>query len=473
MLEEASPLLGGQQKATPKWVSIYWLSTVVFCLSTAGSILNVPLTQLIEDNICSRYAQQGTPTERHCKTDDIQSELAYLNGNLSLVEAVVGLFVAFPFGVLADRVGRKPVMILSVIGASLALAWELAVIAFPKIVRVQAILAGPLFTVVGGGNTVLLANLYSIASDLVTQSDRASAFFLMAFSSLAGASLGPALSVKLMETFSPWVAAFASFFVNLIALIPLFSIPETLSILKPASTTANDNIGSEESHPNTFKFCLSQSFQLLIVSFASLKSYSIILVLATFLTVAPEILGTSQFMAQYISKRFGLSLARTGYLLTLRGVIHMVVLLFILPLLSKLLLQYRNPAVKDLILARASVAFAAVGALCMAAPQIGMVMVGLAVHSLGSGLTALCRSLATSYVAPQDTSKLNTAIGIVETTGSLLAGPALAWLFETGMRLGGMSLGLPYFGLAGSFVFCLIDLLFVQIPSSEGASASD
>ncbi|KAJ5140651.1 hypothetical protein N7448_004059 [Penicillium atrosanguineum] len=473
MLEEASPLLGGQQKATPKWVSIYWLSTVVFCLSTAGSILNVPLTQLIEDNICSRYAQQGTPTERHCKTDDIQSELAYLNGNLSLVEAVVGLFVAFPFGVLADRVGRKPVMILSVIGASLALAWELAVIAFPKIVRVQAILAGPLFTVVGGGNTVLLANLYSIASDLVTQSDRASAFFLMAFSSLAGASLGPALSVKLMETFSPWVAAFASFFVNLIALIPLFFIPETLSILKPASTTANDNIGSEESHPNTFKFCLSQSFQLLIVSFASLKSYSIILVLATFLTVAPEILGTSQFMAQYISKRFGLSLARTGYLLTLRGVIHMVVLLFILPLLSKLLLQYRNPAVKDLILARASVAFAAVGALCMAAPQIGMVMVGLAVHSLGSGLTALCRSLATSYVAPQDTSKLNTAIGIVETTGSLLAGPALAWLFETGMRLGGMSLGLPYFGLAGSFVFCLIDLLFVQIPSSEGASASD
>lgn len=91
MLEEASPLLGGQQKATPRWVSIYWLSTVVFCLSAAGFILTVPLTQLIEDNICSRYAQQGTPTERDCKNDDIQSKLAYLNGNLSLVEAVVGI----------------------------------------------------------------------------------------------------------------------------------------------------------------------------------------------------------------------------------------------------------------------------------------------------------------------------------------------------------------------------------------------
>ncbi|KAF7184358.1 hypothetical protein CNMCM7691_005110 [Aspergillus felis] len=437
MLEEASPLLGGQRRAASRWSSIYWLSTVVFCLSAAGFMLNVPLTQLIEENICTRYAPQGAPTERHCKSDEIQSKLAYLNGNLSLVEAVVGLFVAFPFGVLADRVGRKPVIFLSVIGTSLALAWELAVIAFPKIVQVQAILAGPLFTVVGGGNTVLLANLYSIASDLVAQSDRASAFFLMAFSSLVGACLGPALSSKLMETFSPWIAAFASFFVNLIAWIPLFFVPETLSISKPDS---DDDSHLEESQPDSFKFHLSQSLQLLIAYLGSLKSCSMALVLATFLTVAPEILGTSQFMAQYISKRFDWPLAETGYLLTLRGVIHMAVLLFILPLLSKLLLRYRNPAVKDLILARASVVFAAVGALCMAAPQIRVVMAGLAVHSLGSGLAPLCRSLATTYVAPQDTSKLNTVIGIVETTGSLFAGPALAWLFETGMRLGGLML---------------------------------
>jgi hypothetical protein len=58
------------------------------------------------------------------------------------------------------------------IGTSLTLAWELAVIALPSIIPVQFILAGPLFAVIGGGNTVLIANLYSIASDLVVQSDR-------------------------------------------------------------------------------------------------------------------------------------------------------------------------------------------------------------------------------------------------------------------------------------------------------------
>jgi hypothetical protein len=88
MLEETSPLLGGQKS---RWLSIYWLSAVVFCLSVAGTFLNVPLTRLIEDNLCSRYSQ-GTPTEELCKTDKIQSKLAYLNGGLPLMEAVVGTY---------------------------------------------------------------------------------------------------------------------------------------------------------------------------------------------------------------------------------------------------------------------------------------------------------------------------------------------------------------------------------------------
>lgn len=293
---------------------------------------------------------------------------------------------------------------------------------------------------------------------------RASTFFLMAFASLVGASVGPAISSIFMETFSPWISTLIAFFTNLAALIPLFFVPETLSPSKLDSNSEQD--AESEGGPYTFRSRLSQSLQL-GSSIAPLKSPSLILVLATFLTAAPEVLGTSQFLAQYISKRFGWPLSKTGYLLTLRGVIHMGILLFTLPLLSKMLLQYYRAPVKDLILARTSVAIAAVGALFMAGSQIGLVITGLAVHSLGSGLAPLCRSLATSYVTPQDTSKLNTAIGIVMTTGSLFAGPALAWLFETGMELGGTALGLPYYGLAGSFVLCLVGLIFVYPPAEE------
>lgn len=58
------------------------------------------------------------------------------------------------------------------IGTSLSLIWELTIIGLPSIIRVESILIGPLFVVVGGGNGVLVANLYSIASDLVSQTDR-------------------------------------------------------------------------------------------------------------------------------------------------------------------------------------------------------------------------------------------------------------------------------------------------------------
>ncbi|KAF7585612.1 hypothetical protein BBP40_010474 [Aspergillus hancockii] len=116
-------------------------------------------------------------------------------------------------------------------------------------------------------------------------------------------------------------------------------------------------------------------------------------------------------------------------------------------------------------LARLKAVLAAAGALGMAASQIGLVISGLILLSLGAGLAPLNRSLATSYLSPQDTSKLNTLIGIVETVGMLFAGPGLEWLFKTGLKLHGSLIGLPYFGLAGMFVLCLVGLLFVHPPA--------
>ncbi|KAJ5719578.1 hypothetical protein N7493_007156 [Penicillium malachiteum] len=464
MLDETLPLLAAQQKPKSRWSSVYWLCTVVFFLAASGSILNVPLTQLVENNICSRYYHESDLAERNCKA--IEGSLSHWEP-LSLVEAVVGLFVAFPFGALADRIGRKPILVLAVIGSSLAVVWELAIVAFPRLINVQTILAGPMLTVLGGGSTVMLANLYTIASDLVDQPDRASAFFLMALSRLVAASLGPAISSKLMQSYTPWIAALTSLFINLLSLVPLLFVPETLSTAKNTEPIDHDVMDSEQSEPGSFGYYISRSFKSLLASFSSLKSYSLVIVLSTFLPVAAEIMETSQFMAQYISKRFGWSLAKAGYLLTLRGVINLFVLLLLLPLLSKILLRYYNATTKDLILARGSFAFAGIGVFLMAAPQIGVLIGGLAVHSLGSGLAPLCRSLATSYVAQEDTSKLNTVIGIVEMAGSLFAGPVLAWSFDLGMRMGGLGLGLPYFGLAGSFALCLVGLCFVRTSPSD------
>ncbi|KAJ5272464.1 Major facilitator superfamily domain general substrate transporter [Penicillium angulare] len=251
------------------------------------------------------------------------------------------------------------------------------------------------------------------------------------------------------------------------SLIPLFFVPETLSSTKNTIDQESDEVGCEQPHPRSIRFQLSQSLDQFLASFSALKSYSLIIVSSIFLAVTPDLVATSQFMAQYISKRFGWSLAKAGYLITLRGAINLIVLLLLLPLLSKILLRYRSPAAKDLILASVSIIFIAAGALLMAAPQIGTLIVGLAVHSLGSGLSPILRSLATSYVAKEDMTKLNTILGMVEMSGTLFAGPVLAWSFDAGMKLGGILMGLPYFGLAGSFMLCFVGLLFVRSSSSE------
>ena len=70
------------------------------------------------------------------------------------------------------RIGRKPIILLATAGSILSLVWELSVLGFERVMPVELILVGPIFNVVGGGSTVLVANLYSMVSDMVASTDR-------------------------------------------------------------------------------------------------------------------------------------------------------------------------------------------------------------------------------------------------------------------------------------------------------------
>ena len=61
-------------------------------------MIQVPLTQLMEDNLCDRYlsktGRQGLFTDRAiCKDDGIQSKLAYLNALLGVIESVTSMSI--------------------------------------------------------------------------------------------------------------------------------------------------------------------------------------------------------------------------------------------------------------------------------------------------------------------------------------------------------------------------------------------
>jgi len=74
--------------------------------------------------------------------------------------------------VAADRYGRKPILLLSVLGLIIALASVLAVCWFWWIFPLRLVWAGWLLTAIGGGATVLMSTAFSMLSDLTHENDR-------------------------------------------------------------------------------------------------------------------------------------------------------------------------------------------------------------------------------------------------------------------------------------------------------------
>jgi len=308
--------------------------------------------------------------------------------------------------------------------------------------------------------------------------NRASAFFLLVLASYIGNLLGPLVSSMMMEVVSPWVP-----FLSAIALVPLgvstfIFIPETLR----KKDNDDDDDDALQDSPSAMGSVISHFWHTLTQlseSFSMLKSPSLTIILFSFVVQMSLFFGKSTFFIQYFSKRFQWTLAKTGYLLSYRGIISVAVLVVILPAISKLLLSpnYRfrfSVAKKDLVLAQFSAVLMMLGYFCIGGPTVPIVFFGIIVATLGDGLSPLCRSLLTAYIDPQHTSRIYVLVGIVEAFGSMYAGPALAAFFTVGMRWKGFWLGLPYFWLAFQCLLVALGLCFVNLRSAiVGKSTQD
>jgi hypothetical protein len=287
----------------------------------------------------------------------------------------------------------------------------------------------------------------------------------MALSSLTGALLGPLLSSKLMGLGLLWTSLLISIVAIPLATSLIVFIPETLQV---KSFIDEDGSSRKRSPISSAKMHLKHAISQFAESVSMLKSPSLVLTLLTYIIQYPVVIGMTQFFSQYVSKRFGWTLANTGYLLSIRGVANIIVLLLILPGLSKLLLSPALPfrlsaPRKDLTLARLSTLALALGLLLLAGPDIVAVAAGTVVVTLGAGLGPSCRALITTFVDAQHTSRLYTLIGIVEVVGAMYSGPGLAWFFTIGMQLGGLWLGLPYLWLAALCALAGLALCFVTV----------
>lgn len=161
-------------------------------------------------------------------------------------------------------------------------------------------------------------------------------------------------------------------------------------------------------------------------------------------------------LLQYVPKRYGWTISQTNYLFSVRAAVSIIALLVLLPNASKWLMKRkkRTSFSKDVLLCRVSFALVTAGVLIDGlAPVMSILMLGLFVHTLGSGTAALVRSLMAGLVKPTEVARLFTVMSLLQTISILVASPLVATLYQAGLKMGGNWVGLPF--LVGGTLFAV------------------
>lgn len=123
------------------WLFLVCLLFSIIALIDVGAYLaDAPQTRIFEANLCYKYYLQEDPSvirgdatipEELCKVDVVQQRLASIFGWQEMFNALPGLLLAVPFGTLADRIGRKWILVAGLFGIVLSYAWTLLICKLP------------------------------------------------------------------------------------------------------------------------------------------------------------------------------------------------------------------------------------------------------------------------------------------------------------------------------------------------------
>jgi MFS family permease len=126
---ECTPLLPGEREALrPERTRILIaICTLLIVLDIAGYLAIAPQTKIFQDIICAKYYNETITSfqmdDKRCKIEPVQSEIALLNGWKDTLDQLPGIVFAVPWGIAADKFGRKPVLLLGMFGYTLADFW--------------------------------------------------------------------------------------------------------------------------------------------------------------------------------------------------------------------------------------------------------------------------------------------------------------------------------------------------------------
>ncbi|KAK6002392.1 hypothetical protein QM012_002030 [Aureobasidium pullulans] len=491
---ETTPLLGqgtapqdgttnkdGQSHMSSRAILVI-MGILILVVQCADQFSEAPLTRTFESIYCYQYWEREDPTkvliprsavgpgalggveEQWCKVAEVQGKVAMLKGTQQFLDCIPGLILSIPVGILADRWGRRLIMVIGLCGFPLRLMWQLFVCWFWQSFDLRFSWISALHALIFGGSPVLTALFFVIISDVTNQESRSATLLRIYSANLVGNLVCPPFVAWIM-TRNPLAAVLIGIGCFGIGIPLALLIPETLGyqqVVKPDEECINDE-GSTSKPKNQMKSFLEQCYKPLIESTAYfLHDKRVIFLIITFIPVMLTMTNVP-LLLQYASSRYGMTFASVTLLLTVRAGVTIAMFLFVQSWVFNLLSNAGVSGQKrDLLLARGSAGLMLVGWAAIGfSPNAILFTASLMVATIGNGFPVFLRSFLTGLVEPNRVAELYTIIGVVDTLGLMLGGPLLAWLFQRGMQLGDIFVGLPFvtlgliYGVVASFLLIM------------------
>ncbi|KAF2761933.1 MFS general substrate transporter [Pseudovirgaria hyperparasitica] len=476
------------------------LFAIVFLQVCGEQLIEAPRTRIVESIFCYRFYEKYDPSkilhgrdtvaagavngvdESWCKVDAIQSDMANLASYQQIFDSLMSLLLALPFGMAADKFGRKPFLISGFVSSLARWVWYEYVCWFWQQQSIYWTLLSSLNGLFAGSTTVLYNLIFVVVSDVTPQEEQTNAFFRLGAASLFPLLLIPPLSAWSMRV-SPWLPSSAGLLFLLVALFLAMFVPETLKNQEHDPHEAQDIINTSPAcneclmetgteYPQT-QPCTPNREQITDDSSVYedswlqqtknfvFKYWTLMIILLPY-TEHLLISGTSQLQVQFLSRRLGFTISQATLFFSLRAGCSILLFLVVLPRLSTYMTREQrwSTQVKDLYLARVSIFLQAAGwtGTGMATNTL-FVAVSMTVSTLGSGTALFLRSLAASLVPSSRLATLFSVISVIDIVGSMLGAPILAAAFGWGMRHGTFWVGMP-FDLIGLWSVICGGLLF-------------
>ncbi|GLB07194.1 hypothetical protein AtubIFM57258_002517 [Aspergillus tubingensis] len=435
---ESTPLL--EPSKQPKERSSRWRVLALICFIILVQDFAEYLSQALQTEVwleivTRKFCPVGQDGPE-CQMDRVQREVALLQGWKATLEQVPGILFAVPYGVLADQIGRRPVLLLCAVGFTLSDAWTKAVGWFSDQLPLRLIWLGPIAQVLGGGTQV--------ATSMIT-----TAFLYVAATVLVSEILATPLSALLI-TKNIWLPYLLSPVFNAAGGLLLFLLPETLPQSPPGQSSSSEQVSQRQNIRGRIRAAVDELGQSIAVIW---RHRRVQLFLAVFF-IAYLGMQVMKLLLLFAVDRFHWTIAQASFLIPVRGFTRLLLLLIILPGISHWLIERRrmSPFTKNTRLALTSSACMGVGCLLIALSShpAGAVL-GLVVYALGSAMHLFARRIITSLVDAHHMGTLYTAIAVMQGIGVLVAGPMMATAYGWGLARGGVWTGAPFLLVSGLY----------------------